>query len=288
MQSWSGRPNADRLRLMIGAWLGPVNLQQVSGAVIADGPTYNLTCTGDGSPTCGAIAEGFTDGDGRKLPGLLASFGADPSEQVALAAFSAGGSVMKRMCLHPADRAQLRVVHSADASYEATAGTHAPVEGYARYMQDALTDPTKLFVATASANPNKSYGSGIEIITATRQLVEQRTGQQFVLGGALPGVDPQPAQLWRLGPHGNIWIAEYPSVPHGQHATLLAPQIWAGLIRPWLAGQLQPGPGPVPPGPKPGPTPAQPLADNPIGGFLSAALGALLGWSVVRWLRRRA
>lgn len=274
--------------MSIGIWLGPVNLQQVQGAVLQDGPMYNLTCTGDGSPTCGAIAEGFTDADGRKLPGLLAQVGADQSADVVGAAFSAGGSILKRLCLHPADRAQLRVVHSADASYEATTGTHAPVEGYARYMQDALTDPTKLFVATASANPNKSYGSGIEIITATRQLVEQRTGQQFVLGGTLPGVEPQPSQLWQLGPHGNIWVAEYPSVPHGQHATLLAPQIWAGLIRPWLAGQ-RPGPGPQPqPGPGPVSVPATPADGGIVGGFLSAALGALLGWSVVRWLRRRA
>jgi hypothetical protein len=181
------------------------------------------------------------------------------------------------------------VVHSADASYEATPGTHAPVEGYARFMQDALSDPTKLFVATASANPNKSYGSGIEIITATRQLVEQRTGQAFALGGVLPGVDPQPAQLWTLGPHGNIWIAEYPTVPHGEHATRLAPQVWAGLIRPWLAGQQPgPGPGPTPQPVPPGPTPAMPTGDSMIGGLLSTALGALLGWSVVRWIRRRA
>lgn len=273
----------------VTAWLGPVNLTQVGGAVVPGSLVININCCGAADPkcpptTCPDYAAGYLDAAGRRLPGLLSSKGLDPRSIVAVGAFSAGGSILKRLCLNAADRAQMRVVFSSDASYEATPGLHAPVEGYALYMQDAATDPSKLFVATASANPNKAYGSGIDIITATRKLVEQRTGRAFTLGGSLPGVDQPPAQLWRLG--SNVWIAEYPDVPHGGHPTQIAPQVWRGLVLPWLAMSGGPGPAPEPgPGPAPpGPNPEEPLRWSRLA-VLAAGLTA--GYVGTRsWLRR--
>jgi len=263
-------------------WMGPVNLQQVAGATIPGAPALSVTCTGDGSPSCAALAESWADASGRRLPALLKSKGFPEDTTLAAAAFSAGGSILKRLCLSPADRAQLRVVHSADASYEAVAGQRPFVEGYVRYALEALTDPSKLFVATASAGANKNFGSGIEIITSTRKEIERRAGQQFQLGGVLPGVTPQPAALWRLGER--IWIAEYPDISHGQQATLLAPQIWQGLILPWLGGSSGPGPIPSPPGP--GPTP---VADgsSSLQSLLAFGMGMLLGYGGIRLWQSR-
>jgi hypothetical protein len=263
-------------------WFGPVNLTQVAGATIPGAPALNVTCTGDGSPSCAAIAESWADASGRRLPALLRAKGLPEDTTIAGAAFSAGGSILKRLCLSAADRAQMAVVHSADASYEAVAGQRPFVEGYVLYALEALTDPSKLFVATASAGANKNFGSGIEIITSTRLEITRRAGQSFELGGEFPGVTPQPASLWRLGER--IWIAEYPAVPHGQQATLLAPQIWQGLILPWLGGSSGPGPIPSPPGP--GPTP---VADgsSSLQSLLAFGMGLLLGYGGIRLWQSR-
>jgi hypothetical protein len=276
----------------VTAWLGPVNLAQVGGSIVPGSSVVNVTCCGAPDPqcpptTCPDYAASYLDAGGRRLPGLLASKGLDPRSVVAAGAFSAGGSILKRLCLNAADRAQLAVVFSSDASYEATPGTHSPVEGYALYMQDALSNPSKLFVATASASPNKTFGSGIDIITATRRLVEQRTGRAFALGGVLPGVDKQPAQLWRLG--DNVWIAEYPDVPHGGHPTQLAPQVWRGLVLPWLAGAGPgPGPGPEPlPEPDPGPVPAGEAPSGEAWGPVALVAGLVAGYAGVRAWRGR-
>jgi hypothetical protein len=273
-------------------WLGPVNLAQVGASVIPGAPATAVTCTGDGNPSCSAIAESWTGAGGRKLPSLLAQKGLPPDSVIAAAAFSAGGSILKRLCLAAADRAQLAVVHSADADYESSRGADGqpiPTEGYVLYALDALTDPDKLFVATASSNPNKTYGSGIDVLASTRREVERRSGRRFQLGGVLPGVTPQPAKLWRLG---NVWMAEYPTIPHGQHATLLAPQVWQGVILPWLSGG---GPGPDPGGGGGGPTepepPPPPMAAKGGLGWqhaLAALAGALLGYGGVELYRRRA
>lgn len=265
-------------------WSGPVNLTQVAGATIPGAPALNVTCTGDGSPSCLQIAESWVDSAGRRLPTLLRSKGLPEDTPVAAAAFSAGGSILKRLCLSAADRAQMPVVHSADASYEAVAGQRPFVEGYVLYALEALHDPSKLFVATASAGANKNFGSGIEIITSTRKEIERRSGQQFQLGGVLQGVTPQPTALWRLGER--VWIAEYPDISHGQQATLLAPQIWKGLILPWLGGASGPGPVPSPPGP--GPAPPTPVADgSSLTSLVAFGAGLLLGYGGVRLLQSR-
>jgi hypothetical protein len=273
-------------------WLGPVNLAQVGASVIPGAPAAAVTCTGDGSPSCSQIAESWSGAGGRKLPSLLAQKGLPAGSVIAAAAFSAGGSILKRLCLNQADRTQLAVVHSADADYESSRGAGGqpiPTEGYVLYAIEALTDPDKLFVATASSNPNKTYGSGIEVLASTRREIERRTGRRFETGGVFPGVTPQPAKLYRLG---NVWMAEYPTIPHGQHATLLAPQVWQGLILPWLAG----GPGPEPGNgrggpPEPPPEPPPPMAAKPGVGWehaLAAIAGLALGYGGVALYQKRA
>jgi hypothetical protein len=269
-------------------WLGPVSLQQVSGATVPDRPATSVTCTGDGSPSCGQIADGWTDASGRKLPALLNLKGLAAEAIIAAAAFSAGGSILKRLCLDPRDRAQLRVVHSADASYEATKGPDgpAPVEGYIRYAQEALSDPTKLFVATASANPNKTFGSGIDVLRSTRLELQRRTGVIMPQVPTMPGLEDLPGTVYQMG---NVWMAEYPTIQHAQQATQLAPKIWQALIVPWLAGS--PGAPPAgPPSVPPVEPPPLPQAAN--GGTTAQHLaafvgGVLIGYGALRLLSDR-
>lgn len=263
-------------------WLGPVSLVQVPGASVPGAPVLSVACTGDGQPPCAAIAESWTDASGRKLPTLLAQKGLQSDAAIAAAAFSAGGSLLKRLCLAPADRAQLRVVHSADASYETAKGPDgpAPVEGYTRFCLEALTDPTKLFVSTASAGANKSFGSGIQVLASTRLELQRRAGVLLPQVPFLPGAQDVPGAVYHLG---GVWMAEFPGVPHAQHATVLAPKIWQALILPWLASAPPATPQPPPPGSTPAP-PAAPASST--GCALAFAGGVVLGYGAVRLLDR--
>lgn len=274
-------------------WLGPVNLSMVTGATVPGKPAASVNCCGAPDPkcpplTCPDLAQMYLDPSGRRLPKLLQRNGLPEDSMIAAGAFSAGGSILKRLCLKAEDRDQIRVCHSADADYEATQGPNGPIytEGYVLYALEALSSPVKMFVATASANPNKTFGSGIQVITSTRKEIEWRSGKAFELvPGGIPGVTQKPAQLWRLG---NVWIAEYPDIPHGQHATLLAPQVWKGLILPWLSGiggepipgPPEPIPGPPGPGPGPGPVTSGSSFKN-VAAFLT---GTAVGYAGARWL----
>lgn len=221
-------------------WAGPVNFSQVGAARVPGAAEVNLTCTGDGSPTCGQIADSFLS-EGRRLPGILAAAGADPDSPVVVGAFSAGGSVAKRIGLSAADRAQVVAMMLADATYTTTGATGAE-EGYVLYAMDAATDSSKLFVSTASSSPNKSHPSGIETQRILRAEVERRLGQDFrqTDPNAL-GVDPAPAAAWKLG---NALFLEYPDVPHGQQVTVLAERVWAATLLPWLDGSALTGASP--------------------------------------------
>jgi len=263
------------------AWLGPVNLQQVQNASIPGASKIvNITCTGDGSPSCADIAAGWTGPDGRVLPGLLASKGLDPGSSIAIGAFSAGGSIAKRALMAQADRDQTRAVALADATYTTTEG--AP-EGFVRYAVEAA-DPNsnKLFVATASSSPNKNWPTGAQTLDMIRAEVEKRRGQRFDMG-QLPGVTPQPARVWRLG---NVLFADYQNIlPHGSHATVLAPQIWKNVIAPWFAGG-DPGLSPLPGGP--GSTQVGPSASESIWINVAAfAAASLVGYAGLRWALKR-
>jgi hypothetical protein len=247
----------------------------------------SVACTGDGSPSCSQIADSWLDANGRRLPALLQQKGLAQDSVIVGAAFSAGGSILKRLCLSDADRQQLRVCHSADASYEATGGPDgpAPVEGYIRYAQEALTDPTKLFVATASANPNKTFGSGIQVLNATRLELQRRAGIVLQQVATMPGLEGVPCTVFTLG---GAWFAECPTIPHGEHATKLAPKIWQALILPWLAGtpSAPPGPPSVPPVEPP---PLPPAANGGTTAQNLAAFvgGVLIGYGALRLISDR-
>lgn len=265
-------------------WFGPVSLQQVQGASVSGVPATNVACTGDGNPTCGAIADSWLNANGRRLPALLQQKNLPPDAVIAAAAFSAGGSILKRLCLDAADRQQLRVVHSADASYETGKGPDGPtwVEGYTRYALQALTDPTKLFVATASAGANKSFGSGIDVLRSTRLELQRRAGVTIPQVSGMPGVLDVPGAVYQLG---RVWFGEFPGVPHGQHATFLAPKIWQALILPWLAG-VPSGPPQQPP-PTSVPPVSTPAAGDDTGSTALAFVGgAVLGYGAARLIGR--
>jgi hypothetical protein len=262
-------------------WSGPVNASQVPGATVPGATDRYIPCVGDvqpGKANCPALANGWLDGSGRRLPRLLESLGysEDQVGNIYLGAFSAGGSIVKRLLEHPADRARIRAVLLADASYS-SGGTPAhpePVEGYVRYALDLLADPTRYFLATASASPNKNYGSGAQVLGATREEIERRSGVAFVPGGSLP---VPPDAMWST-PGGNVVFADYgmQGGGHGFHPQI-APRMWQEVLVPWLDGTLPP-PVEIPPVP--------PSAPPPPGRVLLILLaGAGIGYGLWRLYR---
>src|SRR5262245_30592946 len=102
-------------------WFGPVSRAQRAGATVAGATEHVVACTGDGSggtPRCRAWMEGFADGHGRHLPGLVRHLGIPDGEELFVGAFSAGGSAVKVLLAHPDDRAAIRAVLLADGTYE--------------------------------------------------------------------------------------------------------------------------------------------------------------------------
>ena len=215
-------------------WLGPVNLMQVDGATVPGARTVNLTCTGDGSggtPVCSGRMESKHAG-GRYLPQIIPNL--SPTTDVFIGAFSAGGKPVKEMLLaSPEDRAQIRAVMLSDATYAPWVGNKPEAhEGLVLYALQAIDGPY-MFVATASASPNKDLPTGSQVIEALRQEIEARSGRSFEPYQA-PGVSPTPAKGWKLG---NVYLFDHQmDVLHGDHAKVLARQYWQNLLLPWLAG----------------------------------------------------
>lgn len=221
-------------------WAGPVNASQVPGATIPGAREVFFTCVGDiqpGKAYCSSVADTWLDGSGRRLPTILKRLGLseETAGRIVLGAFSAGGIALKRLISHPADRARITAMLLADASYSAggSPANPLPIEEYATFALDAMRDPKKLFVATASASPNKEWGSGSQVLNATRKLIEQRSGEVFERGGTLP-LNDQPVDLYR-SKNGNVIFADYglKGGGHGYHPQL-APQVWQRILWPWL------------------------------------------------------
>lgn len=263
-------------------WTGPVNFTQVPGATLPDAYEINIGCLGDRDPYCPALAASYLV-DGRRLPQILARASVPPESEVgdiAIGAFSAGGSLVKRLLLSEADRARIQVVHLADAtwtsSWEDQRRRIPPYdEGFVLYGLDAIDGP-HLFIATASPNPNKTWATGIENLQRLRAEIEHRSGQRFAERSDFFGVDPKPDHVYQLG---NIILAEFPARPLGHGHTVIAGQVWDRIVKPWLAGEApQPIPGP---GPAPGPVPAQPRRPTTAQLALGAA-GLVLGYYGVR------
>lgn len=222
----------------VTVWSGPVGSYQMPGTK-GLGAIKFVVCTGDGtggSAQCRSFADSWADAAGRRVPGMLRMLKLPDEGDVFLAAFSAGGQIWKRVFASPADRARVRGVILADAMYS-SGGTPAnpePIAGFVDYAIDVMRDPRKIFVATASANPNKSYGSGMEVMDATRRAIEQRAGVTFRPAGKLP-LKEQPARAL-VSPSGNVLFLDYgmSGGGHGSHPGR-APEIWDNIILPWIA-----------------------------------------------------
>lgn len=260
-------------------WTGPVNFEQVGpGATLPGAREINIGCFGDRPPHCPSIAEGMRDGDGRMLPRLLSKYGLAEGELgvFAIGAFSAGGSLVKRLLLDERDRASIDVVHLADASYTSSWQDERqrippPIEGYVRYALDAISGP-HLFVATASPIPNKSWASGVENLQRLRAEVERQSGRSFERLRGFYGIEPGPDAAYRLG---GVILGEYPLKPIGHGHNAIASQVWDKIIKPWLAGK--PDQTPAPPGNKGNQTEPAAASSAGAGPLLSFALGAALG-----------
>jgi hypothetical protein len=225
-------------------WSGPVNLSQVKGATVPGARAYALPCTGNGDPSCVEIADDFADAEGRRLPHLFQQMGiSNQNEDLIFGAFSAGGSMVKRLLLHEADRQQVRAVLLADATYTDWVTPAQPLapEGFVLFCLDAIVD-RKLFVATASSSPNKSLPTGSQTLAAIRKEVERRSGREFASFVLPGGIEPAPAEAWRLG---NVILADFKSkITHTEHATKLAAPMWQRFLLPWLAEEFGEMPNP--------------------------------------------
>jgi hypothetical protein len=224
-------------------WAGPVDLQQAAGATVPGSKNYNWGCKGDGHPPCHEMALGLADADGRKLPNLLAHFGEtlDSSKRVFLGAFSAGGTFIREMAKHPADRASIRAMHFADATYSGSYGADGKAIPNADMLDlvcATVDDPGRLIVATTSTSPNGLRPNGTQVLQATREQAEKRLGRKSdVLTDGLYGVTPAPVAAYRLG---NVIFGEYELSPlyHGGHINDIGRQVWEKIIVPWDRGEL--------------------------------------------------
>lgn len=214
-------------------WLGPVSREQARGSALAGVPTAFVPCTGDGSPTCRQLLASWRRG-GRILPTLRAELRLPPAGRIFVAAFSAGGSGVKELLEHPADRRELAGVYLADASYTTDVderGRPRPIGAFATFAREAIASGDQLLVATASANPNPStqrpgvvYPSAAATLAATAGAVAARWDPS-----APPGI-PAPVRTWR---RGRVVFLDYGSrFQHGQHPTQLAPAVWSQLVAP--------------------------------------------------------
>jgi len=169
---------------------------------------------------------------------LLQRAGISAVDNLLLAAFSAGGSILRRLLETPSYRQVTAAVHLADATFTSSwldqAARQPPaIEGFVQYGVDVVNGlGDKLLVATASPSPNKTWATGIENLAAIRKEIEARTGQSFVERADFFGVDPAPSVVHQLG---NVLFASYPAEPLGHGHTAIASQIWQRIITPWMA-----------------------------------------------------
>jgi hypothetical protein len=225
----TGRGGRQRRRPVAVVWLGPVDLSQVVGAELPGVRSVNLPCTGDGTPSCGQIADAWAAG-GRRLPALRRALRL-PEGPLVLAAYSAGGHAVKRVLSSPEDRRDVVGVSLADATYTTSWEDErrrlaAPIGPFVDYAAEAL-DGSRLFVATASAAPNKAHPTGAESLDAVRRGVE-RAGARWAPGRAPLGAE----RSWFSG---GVRLLDFGSRhKHGEHATVLAPAIWRAMVQPFF------------------------------------------------------
>lgn len=220
-------------------WTGPVAEFQVPGATLQGATRKFISCTGDGRrtgrPDCPNIGEQLM-----LDPELLFTKVNVPGAEVQdiyWGAFSAGGSLVKRCLLDDNYRKRTAAVHLADATYTSAwvnkQGRVPPaIEGFTQFAVDTVVGPgDKLFIATASPNPNGQWATGIENLKAIQAVVEDRTGQIFTRRNDFFGITPEPEEVWQLG---NVILAHFPSYPLGHGHTKIADQVWQGPIQRWV------------------------------------------------------
>ncbi len=228
-------------------WFGPVSYNQVKRATLLDSDVFIVMgggCTPNipdaekpkcqGSSYFSNMIEKYFDGQ-RYLPKLLRSKGVDPSSaELYIGSFSAGHGAVKKLCMHPDDRALIQVVSLSDSTYCSWPNKVPQAsEGYVRMAVDAVSHP-KLFVASASGSvdPAGKTPPGNACMLAIKNEVEKRAGMRFSESGYWPGTDPVPNKVYQLG---NCILADFGSqITHPQHATLMAPQVWPQLVATWL------------------------------------------------------
>jgi len=214
-------------------WFGPVSRAQIAGASLGNLPLFVRSCTGDGKPSCSAIADSWKDADGRRLPGLRRALRL-PAGPLVLAAFSAGGHLVWRLLEHPLDRAEVAGVALADATYTTrwvSQGEAAPIASLVAYAQEVARDPSRLFLATASTAPNKTHPTGAQTLEAIVRAAELRPLE------ALPrlGNVPAPARSWGGG--RTVLFLDFAATrSHAEHATDLAPALWGSFVKPRFQG----------------------------------------------------
>ena len=278
-------------------WAGPVAKFQVAGATVVGAKELFLGCCGDLTPpctppTCSTIGATLRAAPVDALLQGAKMVGADLGD-LFFGAFSAGGSVIKRLMLVPAYRNITTAVLLADATYtggwlDEKKALAPPIEGFVQYAVDVINGPgDKLFVATASPSPNKSFPTGMQNLAATRREIEKRTSKQFEeLGSFFYGVEPAPERVCKLG---NVIFADFPMEPLGHGHNRIAGQVWQKILYPWLAkgkGAIE-APGGLSPPPIPIPTEEPPTEEsNPLR-WLALAGGVVLGYVVVRRLMGR-
>jgi hypothetical protein len=281
-------------------WTGPVNLSQVDGAWLPTSSNHAWPCKGDGTPPCRVIAESLADANGRRMPALLAHFNepVELSTRVFLAAFSAGGSFIRTVAKHPDDRAMIRAMHFADATYSSgydAEGKAIPNPDMVDLVSHIAESRGKLLVATSSTRPDRGRPSATETLRSTRLAVEKKLGKEFRRLDHFYGIEPAPVAAYQLG---NVIFGEYDDAPlyHGGHATEIGRKVWENIIVPWDLNTLV-LPPPVPPTPKPPvpvPVPGPEPVETPepsmlvpslvfLGTFGAAALAA---YALARYFRQ--
>jgi hypothetical protein len=261
-------------------WTGPVGAKDVYGATVSGAEQTFIPCLGDRTPKCADLAESWTDASGRKLPGMLRAAkvsDAAGDAEIYLGAFSAGGHVVKRVLLNDADRAQVHAVLLADATYVAewkdkASRIAAPIEGFVKFGLDAARDG-RVFIATASSAPNKTWPTGAESLHAIRRAMEEaRAGEGAMFDDVtaqadvyFPGLRP-PVSILRCN---NVLFADFGGAyKHPEHATVIAPVVWTAALPHLLGGASASPPSPAPPASPE--RPAEELAPS-SGGWLSRA-----------------
>jgi hypothetical protein len=269
-------------------WSGPVAAFQIPGATIPGATDVFMGCRGDQGPHpyCPSIGEQL-----RRDPSLLLQRAGQPElGELYAGAFSAGGSVLKRMLEEDPWRRSMTAVHLADATWTSGVLPAPAIEGFVRYGVDvAQGSGDQLFIATASPIPNQQWATGHANLDAIQREIEARTGMAFQRDDQLfAGVDGELPVVHRLG---NVIFAKFPLEPYGHAHTKAAPFVWKSLIQPWVAKGKGPidAPGPIDTPPPPGVPPVHvgpPAASAWVRG-LAGVIGLALGATVGAYVGRR-